>query len=132
MQEELDALIKNDTWELDPKPKNQPVVGCKWVYTIKLQPDGSLDRYKARLVAQGYKQQYGIDYGEIFALVAKMTTVRTLIAVGVVRNWDIYQMNVKNSFLNGDLFCNSLHATSSWIFKFSKHGLQITERLCMD
>lgn len=103
MQEELDALTKNNTWELVPKPENQPIVGCRWVYTVKLRPDGSLDRCKARLVAQGYKQKYGIDYGETFAPVAKMTTVRTLIAVSAVRNWDIYQMDVKNAFLNGDL-----------------------------
>lgn len=103
MQEELDALIKNNTWELVPRPANQPIVGCKWVYTVKLRPDGSLERHKARLVAQGYKQKYGIDYGETFAPVAKMTTVRTLIAVSAVRNWEIYQMDVKNAFLNGDL-----------------------------
>ena len=71
--------------------------------SIKLCPDGTLDRYKARLVAQGYKQEYGIDYKEIFAPVAKMTTVRTLVAVGTSRNWPLYQMNIKNTFFHRDL-----------------------------
>ncbi len=72
-------------------------------YSVKLKSDGSLDRYKARLVAQGFSQEYGIDYDETFAPIAKMTTVRTLIAISTIRDWDIFQMDVKNAFLNGDL-----------------------------
>lgn len=75
MKEELDALHKNETWDLVPCPDNVKPIGCKWVYTIKLKPDGTLDRYKACLVALGYSQEYGIDYFQTFAQVAKMTTV---------------------------------------------------------
>uniref|UniRef100_A0A2N9IEV6 GS catalytic domain-containing protein n=1 Tax=Fagus sylvatica TaxID=28930 RepID=A0A2N9IEV6_FAGSY len=103
MKDEMDALEANETWDIVPLPTNQPVVGSKWVYSVKLKSDGSLDRYKARLVAQGFSQEYGIDYDETFAPVAKMTTVRTLIAISAIRDWDIFQMDVKNAFLNGDL-----------------------------
>lgn len=103
MQTELDALARNHTWDLVPAPSDQTVVGCKWVYTLKQKSDGTLDRYKARLVAQGFKQEYGIDYEETFAPVAKMTTVRTLLAVAAIRQWDISQMDVTNAFLNGEL-----------------------------
>jgi hypothetical protein len=103
MKDEMDALEANETWDIVPLPTSQPVVGSKWVYSVKLKSDGSLDRYKARLVAQGFSQEYGIDYDETFAPVAKMTTVRTLIAISAIRDWDIFQMDVKNAFLNGDL-----------------------------
>ena len=67
MQEELQALKKNNTWELVPLPAGKKTVGCKWVYTVKQTPEGKVDRYKARLVAKGYSQTYDIDYDETFA-----------------------------------------------------------------
>ena len=103
MDEELSALHKTGTWDLVPLPPGKTVVGCRWVYKIKTNSDGSIERYKARLVAKGYSQQYGMDYEETFAPVAKMTTIRTLIAVASVRQWHISQLDVKNAFLNGDL-----------------------------
>ncbi|GJZ72583.1 uncharacterized mitochondrial protein-like protein, partial [Tanacetum coccineum] len=78
-------------------------VGSRWVYKIKTKSDGSIERYKARLVAKGYSQEYGMDYEETFSLVAKMTTIRTLIAVASSCQWKISHMNVKNVFLYGDL-----------------------------
>lgn len=103
MDLEIKALEENQTWDLVPKPENTCIIGSKWVYSVKLNSDGSLDRYKARLVAQGYKQEYGIDYEETFAPVAKMTSVRVLIAISAKNNWTIFQMDVKNAFLHGHL-----------------------------
>ncbi|CAJ2652486.1 unnamed protein product [Trifolium pratense] len=103
MDEELAALHKTDTWDIVPLPPGKHAIGSRWVYKIKTKSDGSVERYKARLVAKGFSQQYGIDYEETFAPVAKMTTIRTLIAVASVRQWHICQMDVKNAFLNGDL-----------------------------
>eukprot|EP00268_Persea_americana_P059265 TRINITY_DN7252_c0_g2_i3.p1 TRINITY_DN7252_c0_g2~~TRINITY_DN7252_c0_g2_i3.p1 ORF type:complete len:904 (-),score=94.40 TRINITY_DN7252_c0_g2_i3:300-3011(-) len=103
MQEELSALQENHTWDIVPCPSSVKPIGCKWVYSVKLKSDGSLDRYKARLVALGNRQEYGIDYEETFALVAKMTTVRTVLAIAASQSWPLYQMDVKNAFLHGDL-----------------------------
>lgn len=78
-------------------------IGCKWAYSIKLKSDGSLDRYKARLVALGNKQEYGIYYDETFAPVAKMTTVRTILAITASQYWPLFQFDARNVFLHGDL-----------------------------
>ncbi|KAJ9562057.1 hypothetical protein OSB04_007217 [Centaurea solstitialis] len=103
MAEELTALYQTHTWDLVPLPLGKHAIGSRWVFKIKTKSDRSVERYKARLVAKGYSQQYGLDYDETFAPVAKMTTVRTLIAVASIRQWKICQMDVKNAFLNGDL-----------------------------
>ena len=84
-------------------PPGQSVVGCRWAYKIKTKADGSVERYKAPLVAKGFTQEYGIDYEKTFAPVARLTSVRCLIVVAAVCHWPLYQMDVKNSFLNGDL-----------------------------
>lgn len=81
MQEELQALQENHTWDIIPYPTGIKPIGCKWVYSIKQRSDGSLDRYKARLVALGDRQEYGVDYEETFAPVAKMTIVRLVLAI---------------------------------------------------
>lgn len=103
MTNELLALEANKTWDFVPLPSHASVIGSKWVYSIKVRSDGSLDPYKARLVARGYKLEYWIDYEETFALVAKMTTEWCLLSVVVVRNWPVWQMDVKNAFFHGDL-----------------------------
>ena len=103
MLEEMRNLEKNGTWELVDLPQGKQPAGCKWVFTIKHTPEGKVERYKARLVAKGYTQTYGIDYDETFAPVVKMNSVRMLISCVVNLDWDIYQMDVKNAFLHGDL-----------------------------
>ena len=103
MKKELDALQKNNTWDLVDLPPGKSVVGCKWVYKIKTCFDGTIDTYKARLVARGFTQEYDVDYDDTFALVARLSYVHALLAVAASRHWSLCQMDVKNAFLNGDL-----------------------------
>ncbi|GKU90565.1 hypothetical protein SLEP1_g4547 [Rubroshorea leprosula] len=103
MQDELQALDKTCTWDVVDLPVGKPLVSCKWVYKIKTRSDGFVERYKGHLVAKGFTQEYGIDYEETFALVARLTSVRSLIAIVVAKRGKLFQMDVKNAFLNGDL-----------------------------
>lgn len=103
MAVEIKALEQNNTWTLTPLPIHKIAIGCKWVYKVKYKADGTIERYKARLVAKGYTQAEGLDYHETFAPVAKMVTVRCLLAVASVKNWSITQFDVNNAFLRGDL-----------------------------
>ncbi|KAD3641550.1 hypothetical protein E3N88_30774 [Mikania micrantha] len=103
MNDEMSALMKNETWDLVPKPEGVNCISCKWVYKLKFKSDGSIDRYKARLVARGFNQQLGLDYEETFSPVAKLTTVRVLIAVAISNGWSLFQMDVNNAFLYGTL-----------------------------
>ncbi|KAJ7950679.1 Retrovirus-related Pol polyprotein from transposon TNT 1-94 [Quillaja saponaria] len=103
MVEEMKALSKNDTWELASLPHGKRAVGCKWVFTIKRKADGTIKRYKARLVARGFTQTYGVDYQETFAPVAKMNSIRVLISCAANLGWDLQQLDIKNAFLHGDL-----------------------------
>ena len=103
MKEELDALSKNHTWDLVTLPIGKSVVGCKQIYKIKTRSDGSIERYKARLIAKGFTQESGIDYEETFAPVARISSVHALLAVVAANKWDLFQMDVKNAFLNGNL-----------------------------
>ena len=81
MKEELDALSKNHIWNLVTLPLGKSVVGCKWIYKIKTRFDGSIERYKARLVAKSFTQEYEIDYEEIFTSVARISSVRAILVV---------------------------------------------------
>ncbi|XP_019184566.1 PREDICTED: uncharacterized protein LOC109179511 [Ipomoea nil] len=103
MQCEIDALVENKTWVLTDLPPGKTPIGCKLVYKVKHRADGSIERHKARLVAKGYTQQLGVDYVETFSPVARMTTIRTFLAVAVAKGWDIKQLDINNAFLHGDL-----------------------------
>jgi hypothetical protein len=87
MREEMNALERNQTWKIVELPKEKKPVRCKWVYTLKYKADGSLERYKVRLVAKGYTQTFGIDYQETFAPVAKMNTIRILFSLSANLGW---------------------------------------------
>lgn len=101
MDDEIQSIEKNDTWELTSLPEGKKSIGVKWVYKTKYKPDGQVDRLKARLVVKGYKQKPGIDYFEVFAPVARMDTVRMIVALAAQNQWKIHQMDVKSAFLNG-------------------------------
>jgi hypothetical protein len=102
MDEELDQIEKNDTWELVPRPKNKNVIDTKWVFR-KLNEDGQVTRNKARLVCKGYAQIEGIEFEETFAPVARMEAIHLLLAYACSKNVKVYQMDVKLAFLNGEL-----------------------------
>jgi len=103
MDEEMATLDVNATWELVVLPKGKKVIGCKWVYKIKHDADGSMNIYKTRLVTKGYAQTYGIDYEETYSLVAKMTIVKIIIALVIAKRWSLHQMDVDNVFFHGNL-----------------------------
>ncbi|CAM8988186.1 unnamed protein product [Rhodiola kirilowii] len=103
MQEEIKPLKENETWELVPRPIDVKLISYKWIYKVKTRPDVSIERYKARLVAGGFSQEYGVDYDETFSPVSKLTTERVLLALAANKSWKMWQMDVKNAFLHGDL-----------------------------
>lgn len=103
MKEEYDSLIQNQTWILVEKPKNETIVDNKWVFKIKKNPDDSVDRYKARLVARGFTQEYGVNYFETFSPVVRFTSIRIILAIASDRNMHLKQFDIKTAFLNGDL-----------------------------
>jgi hypothetical protein len=99
MDEEMVALDVHLTWELVALLEDKKIIGCKWVYKVKHNADGSVSRCKARLVAKGYAQTYGINYEETYSPVAKMIIIRAIIAKG----WSLHQIDVNNVFLHGYL-----------------------------
>eukprot|EP00253_Pinus_taeda_P036573 PITA_36573 len=103
MEEEIEAIQKNDTWELVHLPQGKEVIGVKWVYKTNIIIDGNIERHKARLVVKGYKQQHGKNYSDTFAPVARMETVRIVVVIDAQHKWKVYQMDVKSMFLNGVL-----------------------------
>lgn len=103
MKRELQAIEKNNTWELVVLPARAKTIGVKWVFKTKLNEDGQVDKYKARLVVKGYAQKEGIDYDEVFAPVARWDTIRIMLAVAAQKGWTMYQLDVKSAFLYGEL-----------------------------
>ena len=103
MKQEIKAFEENNTWQVIELPEGMHAVGSKWIYKVKYKANGEIERFKARLVAKGYSQQEGLDYHDTFSPVAKMVTVRCVIALAVSKGWTLYQMDVYNAFLQGDL-----------------------------
>ena len=101
MTEEYQSIIKNEVWEIVPRPKSKDVVSSKWLFKIKHVADGSIEKYKARFVARGFSHKEGIDYEETFAHVSRYTSIRTIIALATKMKWKLHQMDVKTHFLNG-------------------------------
>ncbi len=100
---EFQALQHQATWTLVPPSQNHNLVGCHWVYKLKWNSDGSIARYKARLVAKVYHQQQGMDYDEAFSPVVKPATVRLVLSIAAQQSWSLHQLNVSNAFLHGVL-----------------------------
>jgi hypothetical protein len=100
---EIQSIMSNHTWEIVDLPQGAKTIGCKWIFKRKLKPDGSVEKYKARLVAKGYTQKKDLDYFDTYSPVARMTSIRVLIAIASIHNLVVHQMDVKTAFLNGDL-----------------------------
>nr|GEV36417.1 ribonuclease H-like domain-containing protein [Tanacetum cinerariifolium] len=137
--DEYKALIDNNTWLLVPRPPNVNIVHFMWLYKHKYNADGSLNRYKARLVANGRSQQQGIDCDETFSPVVKPATIRTVFSLAVSREWPIHQLDVKNAFLHGHLtenvymhhplgFTDSAHSDYVCLLQKSLYGLKQAPR----
>ncbi|GKA65674.1 ribonuclease H-like domain-containing protein [Tanacetum coccineum] len=103
MNKEMEALLRNDTWDLVDLPKDRKAISSKWLWKIKFKSSGEIERYKARLVALGCNQREGIDYEETFSPVVKMTTIRCLLNIAMLNDWPMFQLDIDNAFLYGDL-----------------------------
>jgi len=123
MQYELQALAANNTWQLTPLPPGKKTISCKWVYKIKYHSDCTVKRHKARVVAKGFTQLEGLDFLDTFAPIAKLTTLRLLLAIATTKNWILKQLDVNNAFLHDDL--HEIHDTPTWpLSSFSPKCLQ--------
>ena len=102
-KDEIFSIEKNKTWVLTDLPAGMKPIGLKWVFKVKRNADGSINKFKARLVAKGYVQRHGVDYDEVFAPVARIETIRLIVALAASRGWDVHHLDVKTAFLHGDL-----------------------------
>ena len=103
MEEEFHSLQENETWELVPLPPKRKLIQCKWIFRTKIAADGSDMKYKAILVAKGYTQVHGVDCTETFAPVAKMDSIRLVLAIAASKGWKVHHMDVKSELLHGDI-----------------------------
>ena len=103
INDEVESILRNHTWELVDLPPSSKPLGYKWIFKKKMKADGSIDKYKARLVIKGYKQKEGLDNFDTNSPVTRISFICMLIAIAAIHNLEIHQMNVKTTFLNGDL-----------------------------
>jgi hypothetical protein len=100
MMKEYNSIMKNDVWEVVPRPEGKSVVTSRWLYKLKHVADGSIEKYKALFVAQGFSQVEGVDYDETFVQVSRYTSIRVVISIAAEMGWKIHQIDVKTTFLN--------------------------------
>ena len=103
MNVEMQSMYDNQVWNLVDAPANSKTIGCKWIFKKKIDMDGKVHTFKARLVAKGFTQTHGVDYDETFSPVAMLKSIRILIAIAAYYDYEIWQMDVKTAFLNGNL-----------------------------
>ncbi|KAG8499226.1 hypothetical protein CXB51_005742 [Gossypium anomalum] len=143
MEAEIEMIHKNDTSELVEKPEQKKVIGVKWVFRVKYNVDGSLNKHKAILVVKGYSQQYGIDFIETFAPVARLDAIKLLFTLAAQKGWRIHQLDAKSTFLNGflkeEIFIEQLerfkvHGEEDKVYKLKKalYGLKQAPRAWYD
>jgi hypothetical protein len=101
MMEEYNSIMKNDVWEIVPRPEGKSMIDSRWLYKVKHATDGNIEKFKAQFVARGFSQKEGVDYEETFAPVARYTSIRFIMSLASVFGWHLYQMDVKTTFLNG-------------------------------
>ena len=139
MKGEIQAFLDNGTWSLYPRPSNCNIIKNKWVFKLKQKSDGSIKRYKVKLVAKGFQRKDGIHYKETFSLVIKSTTILILLSLAVHYNWPLKQLDVTNAFLYGQLieevfmeqpsgFMDSLLLGHAWKLKKALYGLRQAPR----
>jgi len=100
MKQEYEALVNNHTWDLVSLPPARKVVGCKWLFRVKENPDGTVNKYMARLVTKGFNQIQGFDFHETFSPVIKLITIRIILTIALTNGWDLFHLDVNNAFLN--------------------------------
>ena len=103
IKSEIDSIMQNHTWELVDLPSRIKPLNSKWIFKQKMKADGTIDKYKARLVIKDYKQKEGLDYFDTFSPVSRITSIRMILAIAALQNLEVHQMDVKTVFLNGDL-----------------------------
>ena len=103
IKDEVESILQNHTWELVDLPPGSKSLGYKWIFKKKMKADGSIDKYKARLVVKGYNQKEGLDYFDTYSPVTRILSIRMLIVITTIHNLEIHQMDIKTTFLNGDL-----------------------------
>jgi len=139
MEEELNMIEKNNTWELVDRPNDRKIIGVRWVFRTKLNLDGSINKHKARLVVKGYAQVAGMDYFETYTPVARLDTIRLVFSIVVQQGWKIFQLDVKSAFLNGYLkeeifieqpegFVVEGHENKVYLLKKALYGLKQAPR----
>lgn len=140
MQQELKAFDHNHTWDVVALHPGKTPIGCRWVYKVKLKANDTLEGYQASLVAKGYNQRHEIDYEETLSLVVKMATVRSIIDLAASFGWTLYQLDVNNAFIHGDLHeegymqaPTGLSVAARHVCKLTKslYGLKQTSRQCV-